>query len=171
LIILAVGVAIVQVSGSGDLQSEKGGQNDGKNQLMGCMCVICAACTSGFAGVYFEKILKGKSSSSSSPPPTIWVRNIQMGLPSVVAAFIAIFVHDRAQVLEKGFFSGYSPMVWSVITVQALGGLVVAIVVKYTDNVLKTFATSFSIIGSCIIPLYSLSFAPIYISRLERPLC
>jgi len=170
LIILAVGVAIVQVSGSGDLHSEKGGQNDGKNQLMGFMCVICAACTSGFAGVYFEKILKGKS-SSSSPPPTIWVRNIQMGLPSVVAAFIAIFVHDRAQVLEKGFFSGYSPMVWSVITVQALGGLVVAIVVKYTDNVLKTFATSFSIIGSCIIPLYSLSFAPIYISRLERPLC
>ena len=36
------------------------------------MAVLSACCSSGFAGVYFEKILKGTKAS-------IWMRNIQLG--------------------------------------------------------------------------------------------
>jgi len=160
LVILTLGVAIVQISGSGDLHSKEGGpdNNNNNNRLVGFTCVIFAACTSGFAGVYFERILKGGGSKA----PTLWIRNIQMGLPSVIIAFLTVFLHDRAQVLEQGFFSGYSPMVWTVILVQAVGGLIVAVVVKYADNVLKVFATSFSIIGSCIISSLFLDFHPNY---------
>ena len=39
----------------------------------GLVAVICACCTSGFSGVYFEKILKGTSVS-------LWLRNIQLGV-------------------------------------------------------------------------------------------
>lgn len=42
-------------------------------------------------------------------------------------------------------------MVWTVVIVQAVGGLIVAVVVKYADNVLKVFATSFSIVISCVL--------------------
>jgi UDP-sugar transporter A1/2/3 len=74
-----------------------------------------------------------------------------MGLPSVLMALITIFAKDAAVVAKEGFFGGYSPIVWTVVTVQAVGGLIVAVVVKYADNVLKVFATSFSIVVSCIL--------------------
>jgi len=54
--------------------------------------------------------------------------------------------------MERGdFFSGYNTYVWGVITLQAAGGLIVAVVVKYADNVMKGFATSISIIISAVI--------------------
>ena len=38
-----------------------------------------------------------------------------------------------------------------VIILQSLGGILVAVVVKYADNILKGFATSAAIIISCIV--------------------
>lgn len=150
LIVLTCGVAVVQVSGSSDGQAS---ENEDRNRFVGLVAVLCAACTSGFSGVYFEKILKGSDVS-------LWIRNIQMGLPSVVIALFTVFAEDSAEVARKGFFVGYSPMVVSVITVQAVGGLIVAVVVKYADNVLKVFASSFSILLSCIISAFAFDFRP-----------
>jgi solute carrier family 35 (UDP-sugar transporter), member A1/2/3 len=138
---LTIGVAIVQISGTRDATVSVGEQH---NRFVGLVAVLCAACTSGFAGVYFEKILKGSTTS-------LWLRNVQMGLPSVIIAFMTIYLKDSAAVAEIGFLGGFTPLVWTVVTVQAAGGLIVAVVVKYADNVLKVFATSFSIIISCTI--------------------
>jgi UDP-sugar transporter A1/2/3 len=57
-------------------------------------------------------------------------------------------------VAQEGFLVGYAPAVWGVITLQAAGGLIVAIVVKYADNILKGFATSLSILLSCMVSVY-----------------
>ena len=61
---------------------------------------------------------------------------------------------------KYGFFYGYDLIVVSVVLLQAIGGLVVAVVVKYADNILKGFAASFSIITSCIISIFVLDFEP-----------
>jgi len=147
LFILTIGVAIVQSSGGTNNNSASTTTNDSanKNRLIGFIAVICAACTSGFSGVYFEKILK------SSAKTSLWIRNIQMSLPSIVIAYLTVFIHDYATVRSKGFFIGYNYLVWLVIIIQAVGGLIVAVVVKYADNVLKGFATSFSIIISVFV--------------------
>jgi UDP-sugar transporter A1/2/3 len=152
LVILTIGVAIVQVSGSGD----KHVVVDKAHRLAGLVAVLCAACTSGFAGVYFERILKGSTT-------TLWLRNVQMGLPSIVIAFFTIYSKDSAAVAEHGMLGGFSSMVWTVVVVQAAGGLIVAVVVKYADNVLKVFATSFSIIISCIISAIWFDFHATYL--------
>jgi len=141
LVILTLGVAIVQVSGSRDKDSD---EKDAQNRFLGLAAVLCAACTSGFSGVYFERILKGSQTS-------LWIRNIQMGLPSVIIALVTAFVKDSQEIQTNGFFVGYTPIVWIVVLVQAAGGIIVALVVKYADNVLKVFATSFSIVLSCIV--------------------
>jgi len=141
LFMLTIGVSIVQISGSGDAKATEKEKN---NRFVGLVAVLCATGTSGFSGVYFEKILKGSTTS-------LWLRNVQMGLPSVVIAFVAVLVQDSKALATQGFFGGYTPVVWTVVTVQAVGGLIVAVVVKYADNVLKVFATSFSIVISCVL--------------------
>lgn len=40
---------------------------------------------------------------------------------------------------------------WVVIVLQALGGLVVAVVITSADNVAKNFAASVSIVVSCVV--------------------
>jgi UDP-sugar transporter A1/2/3 len=151
LVVLTAGVAVVQLSGSGDSSSK--GESADKNRAIGLTAVLCAACTSGFSGVYFEKILKGSDVS-------VFVRNIQMGIPSMIVALFACYINDGVEIQRKGFFIGYNPTVWCVILVQAFGGLIVAVVVKYADNVLKVFASSFSIIFSCLISALLFDFRP-----------
>ena len=151
LVVLTCGVAVVQISGSSD--SHNASDNEDRNRIVGLVAVLCAACTSGFSGVYFEKILKGSDVS-------LWIRNIQMGIPSMCIALVTAYLEDSVEITQKGFFVGYSPTVVSVITVQAVGGLIVAVVVKYADNVLKVFASSFSILLSCIISALAFDFHP-----------
>lgn len=102
-------------------------------------------------GVYFEKILKGSSGS-------VWLRNIQLGSYSIVIGLIGMQINDGSRIAQKGFFFGYTNLVWVVIFMQAFGGLLVAIVVKYADNILKGFATSFAIVISCIVSVYLFNF-------------
>lgn len=69
LAMLALGVGLVQVSsstsnssgdsedeGAGIEDAEEGEDGSGQNPLLGLVMVLLACCTSGFAGVYFEKV-------------------------------------------------------------------------------------------------------------------
>lgn len=119
--------------------------------MMGLIAVVISCLSSGFAGVYFEKILKGSSAS-------VWVRNVQLGMFGMVLGMLGLWWNDGAAVSEQGFLFGYTSLVWCVIFNQAFGGLLVAVVVKYADNILKGFATSFSIIVSTVTSIYLFGF-------------
>lgn len=122
------------------------------NPQLGLLAVIIACCLSGLAGVYFEKVLKGSSAS-------LWVRNIQLSFYSLFPALLlGVMLKDGAQIAEKGFFHGYNIVVWSAIFLQAIGGLIVAMCVKYADNIAKNFAASISIILSCVASVYFFDF-------------
>ncbi|CAK0799810.1 unnamed protein product [Prorocentrum cordatum] len=58
---------------------------------------------------------------------------------------------DGAKIREGGFLQGYNRLVWGVILLQAVGGLVVAAVLKYADNLLKCFGNALSICISCML--------------------
>ena len=97
---------------------------------MGFGSVVIACIFSGFAGVYFEKVLKGSTAS-------VWLRNVQLGLFGSILALIGAYMKEGAQLQEKGFLFGYNNLVWAVVANQACGGLLVAMVIKYADNILK----------------------------------
>ena len=150
LVLLMAGVALAELSNNHTSETKIA---DVQVSMMGFWCVVAAACTSGFAGVYFEMLLKGSKTS-------LWIRNIQMGLPSIVLAFAGVFLNDWESVRSNGFFYGYNGAVMGVVLLQAGGGLVVAVVVKYTDNIRKSFAAAVSIVMSCIMSMFLFDFKP-----------
>ncbi|XP_022097328.1 UDP-galactose translocator-like isoform X2 [Acanthaster planci] len=151
LVLLFAGVAIVQVQPTDPSKRAAEVTHTQQNPLHGLLAVVVACCFSGFAGVYFEKILKGSKTS-------LWIRNIQLGLFGAIIGLVGMILKDGAAIMEKGMFFGYTNYVWSVIFLQAFGGLTVAVVVKYADNILKGFATSVSIIVSTVAAVYLFHF-------------
>uniref|UniRef100_H0VDZ4 Solute carrier family 35 member A3 n=1 Tax=Cavia porcellus TaxID=10141 RepID=H0VDZ4_CAVPO len=78
-----------------------------------------------------------------------------------IFGLMGVYVYDGELVSKNGFFQGYNQLTWIVVVLQALGGLVVAAVIKYADNILKGFATSLSIILSTLISYFWLQdFVP-----------
>jgi len=146
LVLLFIGVSMVTVD-----PSSIGQHKEDHSFLTGVIAVAISCLSSGFAGVYFEKILKGSSAS-------VWLRNVQLGFFGSIAAILGMISHDYQNIAEKGFFFGYSTLVWMVIIQQAVGGLIVAVVVRYADNILKGFATSISIIVSALSSVYLFGF-------------
>eukprot|EP00956_Cyclotella_meneghiniana_P017925 scaffold29530_cov42-Cyclotella_meneghiniana.AAC.1 len=130
-----------------------------QKRWVGVLAVLGACCTSGFGGVYFELVLKPRpNSDSGTPPPSVWAKNVQLSMFALMIALITAFIKDHKAILQNGFFQGYSPLVVLVITLEAGGGLVVAAVIKYADNILKSFATAVSIVTSTIVSMVVFGF-------------
>ena len=148
LLLLFLGVACVQLTQT----KTKKVQVHEQNVTIGFLAILSACVLSGFAGVYFEKILKNSSHVS------LWIRNIQLAAIAIPFGLVQVFITDYKFIEEKGFFFGYSLLTWTVIFLQAQGGLLVAVVVKYADNILKGFATSIAIILACVVSIYVFNF-------------
>ncbi|CCG83436.1 UDP-galactose transporter [Taphrina deformans PYCC 5710] len=153
LILLTAGIALVQLpSRSGPVELKVRPQDSSMNRQVGLIAVVCACTISGLAGVYFEKVLKGSKNS-------LWALNMQLSFFSIFPALLfGVVWKDGAAVMEKGFFYGYNPVVWSAIVAQAAGGLIVALCVAYADNIMKNFATSVSILISAVASIHFFDF-------------
>ena len=81
-----------------------------------------------------------------------------MGACGTVFGLLTMFIYDSDQVMEDGFLYGYTPFVWLATLTQSAGGLLVALVLKHADNILKGFATSLAIIISCAVSMAIFDF-------------
>jgi len=149
LVLLFIGASLAQVS-----TKTPDPENDalpGRNMMLGLGACLSATLSSGFAGVYFEKVLKHTK-------PSLWVRNIQLGFFGTVTGFIMILAKDYDAVVQNGFFGGYDASVWGVIFLNTVGGYLVALTVKYTSQIIKAFANGFSIILGSISAVFLFDF-------------
>jgi len=123
----------------------------GMNPSLGFLAVLSASLISGLTGVYFEKVIKDPSSATIS----IWTRNVQLSFYSLFPALlIGVLYRDGAEISENGFLAGYTGLVWVTVLLQVMGGITVAVCISYTDNIIKNFATSFSIVASAAIGVW-----------------
>ncbi|QRW27448.1 UDP-galactose transporter [Rhizoctonia solani] len=116
------------------------------NPLKGFAAVSAACITSGLAGVYFEMVLKGSQAD-------LWVRNVQLSLFSLLPALVPIIFNNSGTTSDGrsfpfSLFANFSGWAWATVLTQVFGGLITAIVIKYSDNIMKGFATSLSIVLS-----------------------
>ena len=108
--------------------------------LRGFIAVTMACLTSGLAGVYFEFILK--ASSGSTPPPDLWVRNTQLSLFSLIPALFPLLIMPSGpegigwlgRVMAS--FSNFNGWAMGTVLTQTFGGLITAVVIKYSDNIM-----------------------------------
>lgn len=116
---------------------------EGGNALIGVAAVLIEVTLSGFASIYFEKVIK-----SDPEQLGIWERNFQLALGSfpIYVMFIISNGGDQA-----GYFGGWSPLSWVLALLGAAGGLLVALSIKYGDSILKTLATTGAIILSSLL--------------------
>ena len=132
------------------------------------LAAVCTACvSSALASVSLERMLKGTSSAgnkkgkednasdetlSSRKQPSLWLRNIELATFSLIVATIRRqhSLYGRSSEEIKPFFHNFSGWVYVLLGLQAGGGLLVAAVMKYADNVLKGLATGVSVVVSSV---------------------
>mmetsp|Transcript_15865 Transcript_15865/g.43881 ORF Transcript_15865/g.43881 Transcript_15865/m.43881 type:complete len:361 (+) Transcript_15865:245-1327(+) len=143
LVALSVGVAVVVL----DRQENKAGGEAKTDQSLGLglISVTVACLSSALAGVYFEKVVKNPSGGRQMPV-SVWMRNIQLAFFSVVIAIIqGMMDGGHPEKASLSYFHGFTFWPCVLVCLQAGGGLLVAAVIKYADNVLKGLATGVSV--------------------------
>ena len=156
LFISLIGVVCVQIS-SKQVIVDSQSQKDHGNYIFGLMIVFIMCWMSGFAGVFLEKVFK-KSSCD------IWLQNIRLSI--ITLPFAILTVAKDHQILEKskvllkyiqrgqisdGFFHGWTNLIWIIALSSAIGGVMVSAVMKYADNIQKSYCQSIALGGTALI--------------------
>jgi UDP-sugar transporter A1/2/3 len=115
------------------------------NFLLGSCAVLTEVILSGFASIYFEKVIKADEGQNKL---SIWERNLQLALGSF-PVYIMFLVSDGGG--EAGYFGGWTKVTFALAMLGAGGGLLVALSIKYGDAILKTLATTGAIIVSSLL--------------------
>ncbi|GAA6061771.1 hypothetical protein JCM10212_001377 [Sporobolomyces blumeae] len=154
LLFLAAGVGVVQLQSTAAAGGGKASHGaEEMDKFKGLLAVGAACMTSGLAGVYFEMVLKGSKAD-------LWIRNVQLSFFSLLPALFAVFAPGMSlsgtparsvPVVERQpIFANFGIWAWSVVLIQVFGGLITALVIRYSDNIMKGFATSLAIVLSFI---------------------
>eukprot|EP01065_Artemidia_motanka_P027547 TRINITY_DN32738_c0_g1_i1.p1 TRINITY_DN32738_c0_g1~~TRINITY_DN32738_c0_g1_i1.p1 ORF type:complete len:376 (+),score=68.38 TRINITY_DN32738_c0_g1_i1:65-1192(+) len=155
LVLMSAGVACVNLGGGQRTEMKALTEVTAGQRLLGLITILCAACCSSLAGVYFELILKGVNVS-------LWTRNFQLAGYSIVTGLAAIAASPeaRARIAENGFLHGYTNLTWACVLMNALGGLLVGTVIKYADAVMKDVSLGASIVLSAMGSVMFLHYQP-----------
>ena len=147
--LLFMGVVLVQAPKPGRAAAASASL---QNPMIGMAAVTGACLLSGLAGVWLERIVK------STRDVPIWVRNIQLGVISLIIGLASTHYLDGAAIARAGFFQGYTWVTALVVLQVSAGGLLVGLIMKYADNVIKGFATSLSIVISSVLSWFIPAF-------------
>jgi len=112
------------------------------------LLMLVAAVSSGFAGVWTERCLKGRN---------FLVTNIQMSISSALLAagqFLLSEVVFSKRAARLGVFSGFNRFTVAVVVLQIVAGLLIGLLLKHADSIIKNFAVSTSLILTCVIDVY-----------------
>ena len=175
LVLLFAGIVLTQMKPGGDTHKGDDGAAaaaaSSSSMAEGMAAVVTCAMCSAFSSVYFEKVLKAAGASS------LLVRNVQLAVFSLAfnGAVYCWTTFARAggggggggadassssSASLSSPFAGFDELVWLLVLVQAAGGLLVAAVIKYADNILKGFATAVAIVVNGVISYVWLEFVP-----------
>ncbi|KAF7637689.1 hypothetical protein Mgra_00002948 [Meloidogyne graminicola] len=149
LCISLLGVCLVQLSNIGKESGHELTEIDQKmeqnEEFIGLLATFVMCWTSAFAGVYLEGVLKQSSCD-------IWMQNIRISLITIPFALLTI-ANDADQIHSRGFFAGWTWRLWLIVISSSSNGLVVAAVMKYADNIKKSYCQSLALGGTALLSI------------------
>mmetsp|Transcript_456 Transcript_456/g.494 ORF Transcript_456/g.494 Transcript_456/m.494 type:complete len:335 (+) Transcript_456:466-1470(+) len=143
MVLVGIGAALVSNIDRKDMHrltgdAEDADENEGfTSMLIGLGAVLLEVTLSGFASVYFERVLKSKQENLS-----VWDRNIQLAMYSLLLYTpLAVYRAPGGHV-----FIHWTNTALVISMLGAAGGLLVSLAVKYSDSVMKSLSVSAAII-------------------------
>lgn len=121
---------------------------EGGNVILGTAAVLIEVTLSGFASIYFEKVIKTDPEQLG-----IWERNYQLAFGSIPIYIMFMLWEDGG---IAGYFGGWSVVAGILALLGAAGGMLVALSIKHGDSILKTLATTGAIVLSATLDHYIL---------------
>jgi len=118
-------------------------KSDDVSPLLGIAAVVTEVTTSGFASIYFERVIKNSQDNLN-----IWERNLQLAYASTPIYLCFIFYNGGGDV---GYGGGWTTITLCLSFIGAAGGMLVALSIKYADAIMKTLATTGAIVLSSIL--------------------
>ena len=163
LILLTVGVMLCNLSKATDKTAVD--QGDGE-MIKGVAATLGIAVSSGFASVYTEKVIKAQRGRTvmDSDQYGLAYTQVQLALMSFAVIGVYAVLTDRSAIVKHGLFHNFTPGAFVSIVDSAVGGLIVAAVLKYADSVLKGYATAISVVltGFLSIFLFGTNLTTVY---------
>ena len=159
--LMACGLVIVQLAKN--TESKKAANDKEQSFALGLFQTLLGCFCSGFASVYFEKMMKMPTSvgNEQRKKPSMWVRNIQLAGFSMIIGILQLFslsLLGTSGSPPPTFFHGFTSIVWLMVFNNALGGLCVALVIKHADNILKGFACAIATVLASIASVFFFGF-------------
>lgn len=153
LVLLTVGVMLCNMK---DVDSD-GKQDTEMDTTKGIIATLSIAACSGFASVYTEKVIKAKRKINDDLPKSqnepsqkeqygLAYTQVQLAFVSLVIMGLYCMTVEFDVIIEKGLWHGFNGPAFVSIFVSAIGGLIVAAVLKFADAVLKGYATAISVV-------------------------
>mmetsp|Transcript_2881 Transcript_2881/g.4696 ORF Transcript_2881/g.4696 Transcript_2881/m.4696 type:complete len:372 (-) Transcript_2881:159-1274(-) len=159
--ILAFGLVMVQLQRSKEGKQASMANAAEQRQSLGLVFVICGCFCSGFAAVYFEKLVK--QGDKQGKKKSMWIQNMQLAMWSIVLTAMTTLAEDlrsnkSLHSASQGLFHGFNFRVWIMVVNNAVGGLLVALVIKHADNILRGFATALATVLSAFASVFLFGF-------------
>jgi len=168
LTLMGLGLAVVQLADAKEGQQSSMANADEQHTAIGLMFTLAGCFCSGFAGVYFEKMMKGPTQQAGATPPTppsMWVRNLQLAIFSILLGGTQIIFSRVRGGVTTPMLHGFTSTVWGMVINSAIGGICVACVIKYADNLLKGFACALATVFTAVlsVPIFGLDIGPTFV--------
>lgn len=161
VLLLFVAVITTQADKIDGVSSSVGGESHFEFFVGITLTVIGAGVTS-LAGVYSEWVMKRRVMHSFA------LQNLQLYGFGILFSGGALWIEQGDQIMQNGFFAGYTREVWTVLIFNACAGLTVASIFKYIDNVAALFShvSAMMLVVVCSVLVYDFPVTTTYLCGL-----
>ncbi|CAH0476633.1 unnamed protein product [Peronospora belbahrii] len=124
------------------------------HMLLGIMLALLGLTLSSCASVCAEWALKRQSDCSF-----LW-QSVQMYGFGVLFNGLGLLLIDGKLLLSDGFFYGYSGWTMIVVVVNSIGGIFMACILKYLDNIACVYSHSIAMMFTTFLSMLFFAFSP-----------